>query len=281
LQVSGGDPFYLKLLAEDVRDGRLRPGQIGTQPAGLDGYLKGWWEQVAAAVRAQDARDLLGCLVAARGRLRRDDLVAMFPDLGWALDGVLPVLWPGTGAEVRRFVIGGEREGYALCHPRFADYVRRRVGPRALQTYTEALLAYCAGWRKHRSPYALAHYAGHLAEAGRWEELHTLVATGDERQEWAEARHAGEGSYAGYLSDLGLAWAHADEEGWTEPAAVGRQVRCALIESSLHSLAGNIPSELLVALVEHRVWTVWAGLDAAPAGAAIAGGAGRGAGDPE
>jgi hypothetical protein len=254
LQVSGGDPFYLKLLVEDVRDGRLSPGQIDAQLAGLDAYLKGWWEQVAAAVRKeQDARDLLGCLAAARGRLRRDDLVAMFPDLGWALDGVL--------AEVRRFVIGDEREGYALCHPRFADYVRRRVGSRTLQTYSDALLAYCAGWREHRSPYALAHYAGHLAEAGRWEELHTLAAAGDERQEWAEARHASEGSYAGYLSDLGLAWAHADEEGWTEPAAVGRQVRYALIESSIHSLVGNIPPELLVAWVEHGVWKPQIGLD--------------------
>ena len=67
LRVSAGDPFYVKLLVEDVRDGRMRPEQIGAQPAGLDAYLKGWWEQVAAAVRAQDVRDLLGSLAVARG----------------------------------------------------------------------------------------------------------------------------------------------------------------------------------------------------------------------
>lgn len=167
LRVSAGDPFYVKLLVEDIRDGRMRPEQIGGRPAGLDAYLKGWWEQVAVAVRAQDVRDLLGSLAVARGLLGRNDLVAMFPELSWALDGVL--------TEVRRFVIGGEQQGYALCHPRFADYVRWRVGPRALQTYTEALLAYCVNWREHRSPYAFRYATAHLLEAERWQELLDLV----------------------------------------------------------------------------------------------------------
>ena len=51
LQVSGGDPFYLKLLVEDLRDGRMQPGQIGEKPVGLDAYLRSWWDQVAGAVR--------------------------------------------------------------------------------------------------------------------------------------------------------------------------------------------------------------------------------------
>lgn len=167
LQVSDGDPFYLKLLAEDLRDGRMQPGQIGEQPVGLDAYLRSWWNQVAGAVRARDVRDLLGTLAIARGRFQRNDLTAMFPDLGWALDGVL--------TEVRRFVIGGEQEGYTLCHPRFADYVRRRVGPRALETYTSALLVHCANWREHRSPYALQHLSDHLLETERFRELVNLI----------------------------------------------------------------------------------------------------------
>ncbi|MGB3218310.1 MAG: ATP-binding protein [Anaerolineae bacterium] len=189
LRVSAGDPFYVKLLVEDIRDGRMRPEQIGGQPAGLDAYLKGWWEQVAAAVRAQDVRDLLGSLAVARGLLGRDDLIAMFPKLGWALDGVL--------TEVRRFAIGGEQQGYALCHPRFADYVRRRVGPRAVQTYTDALLAYCVSWHEHRSPYAFRYATAHLLEAERWQELLDLVDKPFLRAKVQRLR-----SYSGALEDL-------------------------------------------------------------------------------
>ncbi|MGC8960460.1 MAG: hypothetical protein ACP5OO_11900 [Chloroflexia bacterium] len=101
--------------------------------------------------------------------------------------------------------------------------------------------------------YGLRHLGAHLAGGGRWEELYLLVARGEERQPWAEARHTVEGNYAGYLADLDLAWRRAEEEGKNKPAAVGRQVRCALIESSIHSLAGNIPPELLAAAVEKKV----------------------------
>lgn len=189
VRVSAGDPFYVKLLVEDVRDGRVQPGQMGAQPAGLDAYLKGWWDQVAAAVRAQDVRDLLGSLAVARGPLGRDDLITLFPELGWALDGVL--------AEVRRFVIGGEKQGYALCHPRFADYVRRRVGSRVLRTYTDALLTHCMNWRAHNSPYAFRYVTAHLLEAGRTQELLDLVDTPFLRANVRCLR-----SYGGALEDI-------------------------------------------------------------------------------
>ena len=44
-------------------------------------------------------------------------------------------------------------------------------------------------------PYALRYYASHLADAGQWQALHALVATGDERGHFAEARLAADGSY--------------------------------------------------------------------------------------
>jgi len=256
LRVSAGDPFYLKLLVEDVRDGRMLPDQIETQPEGLDSYLERWYLQVANAATQQNYEyhhDLLGCLSAARGPLGRRDLIEMFPRLNMIL-AALP-------AELRRFIVGDKDNGYALCHPRLADYVQSTFARRELQAYRDTLVAYCAGWRDHRSPYALAHYAGHLAEAGRWEELHTLVATGAERQEWAEAHFAAEGSYAGYLADLGLAWAHADKQGVSDPTAVGRQVRYALIESSIHSLASQMPIPVLLAAVTKGVMSPQAVLE--------------------
>ena len=111
--------------------------------------------------------------------------------------------------------------------------------------------------------YIYAHLAWHLEQSGRSQDLNQLVATGDEHQAWAEARHDAEGGYVGYLSDLALAWTQADETGKVDPGVVGRQVRYALIESSLRSLAGEIPVPLLLALVERGMWTPLQGLNTA------------------
>lgn len=179
LRVSEGDPFYVKLIVEDVLTLRMLPSEIGKQPTGLDGYLKGWWDQIARTVRNQDVRDLLGSLAVARGRLRRDDLVRMFPKLGWTLDSVL--------AEIRRFIIGNYQEGYALCHPRFAKHVQGWVGAEALQNYIDVLLDYCARWRDHRSVYALQHYAEHLRAARHYSPLFVLARDEVFLQEQAKA----------------------------------------------------------------------------------------------
>jgi hypothetical protein len=75
---------------------------------------------------------------------------------------------------------------------------------------------------------------------------------------WAEVRRAYEGSYAGYLADLKLAWSYAYQN--TTSKAIAYQVRYALIQSSINSLAGNIPGELLVGLVREHMWDSQAAL---------------------
>jgi tetratricopeptide (TPR) repeat protein len=59
--------------------------------------------------------------------------------------------------------------------------------------------------------YGLRNLAMELAESGRWETLHRLVAEGGDHQPWAKARRQMQNSYAGYLADLSLAWRHAEE----------------------------------------------------------------------
>jgi hypothetical protein len=224
LRISAGDPFYVKLLVEDLRDGRLASEQVGAQPTGLDGYLRAWWLQVARAAREKDVQQVLGSLAVVLGRLRSDDLVAIYPDLAWALDGVL--------AEVRRFVIGDYESGYALCHPRFADYVRRRVGARVVQKYTDDLLSWCSHWREHLSTYALSYYARHLAQAGRALELRRLLLD----YGWMRAKLGAMGIEA-LLSDYGLP-AGDDEE--------TRLVAGALAQSAhvLRQDPAQLPSQL-------------------------------------
>ena len=79
---------------------------------------------------------------------------------------------------------------------------------------------------------------------------------------WATARYRLEGSYAGYLADVSLAWERTEGERPRVPVAVGRQARYALIGSSMHSLSANLPPNLLAALVERMVggWTPEAAL---------------------
>ena len=88
-------------------------------------------------------------------------------------------------------------------------------------------------------------------------------------ESWLQAWEALEGTYDGFLSDLARAWKQAEPAGAQAQStqergrAIGRQCRYALIVSSIKSLAGNIPSDLLAALVDKGVWTAIQGLASA------------------
>ena len=120
--------------------------------------------------------------------------------------------------------------------------------------------------------YGLRHLAAHLEAAGREDDLHRLM-----RLEWSG--HQGEqtrarfenvwytvhervGDTSGYLSDVDRAW-RLTEEAFTDRRsflAIGLECRYALMVTSLCSLAGNIPPELLAALVEKGIWPGLQGL---------------------
>lgn len=80
------------------------------------------------------------------------------------------------------------------------------------------------------------------------------------------AAHDSMGNISGYLSDLDQAWRLAEQDSkrkiqQCKPAtSIGTEVRCALIKSSLNSLAGKIPPQLLRALIREKVWQVAEGL---------------------
>ena len=74
--VLGADPFYIRLLAEDVAAGVLARTAIGSQPSGLDAYLDRWWKDIKQRAGDQPTKDLFGTLTAALGPLSRADLEA-------------------------------------------------------------------------------------------------------------------------------------------------------------------------------------------------------------
>src|SRR5262249_28424404 len=77
--------------------------------------------------------------------------------------------------------------------------------------------------------------------------LTEITTIGDDKdciQVWADIRYRTEGSYSGYIADLELLWRWADEQ-----QDVVLSLRCALIGSSLRSLAHSIPPLLLPELI--------------------------------
>ena len=103
--------------------------------------------------------------------------------------------------------------------------------------------------------YIHAHLTWHLEQAGAPEGLHSLLReeTAEGRNGWYEARER-LGQVAGYLADLARTRRGVDQHVEGRSPAIGLRCRYALMTTSLNSLAGNIPTDLLAALVESGTW---------------------------
>lgn len=159
--VSHGDPFYLHFLVQDIQEGDITSENVEDQPDGLDKYLEKWWEQLAADVDIREVYDLLGILSVAKGRLLPKDFAGISPNLS---QGAL--LKKELNSKLRRYLTGDRASGYAIAHPRFGVYlIEEQFEEYEVQGYLDQMLAYCAGWREHRSVYTLTYYVQHLADA--------------------------------------------------------------------------------------------------------------------
>src|SRR6266571_4561180 len=120
-----------------------------------------------------------------------------------------------------------------------------------------------------RRQYSLDNLASQLAqmaedalergESGRdeIERLHKLVTESG----WMEAHVAYEGHYSGFLVDVQLAWQLATKAGLSQPEMIGRQVRYALLQTSINSLASNMPSQVLIGGLHLNRWSARAALE--------------------
>ena len=181
-RTSGGDPLYVRYLVDDLlpdADGLVRIGsleQLASQPSGLTRYFDNWWTELEEARRVSPdtgpaVRDLLCYLLVSKGPLSRDDLSYLSDEDAlddWLVDDAV--------AAVGRHIRGDADSGYELAHPRFQAYlVDNRLKEQMLVTYRDRLVAYCARWPETQSRYALLHYADHLADAARADELLALA----------------------------------------------------------------------------------------------------------
>ncbi len=267
--------IYLRYVLEEIGGGQRRPLELEKLPKGLSAYYADYWGDW------REGRNGRG-----QGRAKWNSTYApLLCTLAAAREPMPAALlaeWAGVDIQEcelllaerwRPYLREQDRSGdfdYALYHASLRDFLTGRMDragiqpeqewiardlvkgtTKAHQRIVEYYRRQCNGdWPKLvDDDYARRHLAAHLAGAGRHEELFALVA---QSNAWAEARYQKEESYAEYLIDLDLAWRWAEgAQAWN----VGRQIRCALIESSLHSLAGNLSPRLLFQVVEAGLWS--------------------------
>lgn len=99
--------------------------------------------------------------------------------------------------------------------------------------------------------YELRHLAAHLAVTGRDNELHCLLAmeTAQGRNAWYEVRETTD-DIQGYLADVALAWELAEATG-----NIAQQIKYALCQSSIVSIAAHYPPKLLALAVQYQCLT--------------------------
>ncbi|HEX7316256.1 MAG TPA: hypothetical protein VF297_20285 [Pyrinomonadaceae bacterium] len=271
--LSGGDPLLVHLFVKDLRGqgesvAHLRLEDLKDIPSGLGGYFGRWWHEQKklwgsdAPLKEADVQMLLNLLSCAMGPLSEPDLKELEPRFNsYTLEAALK--------PIERFVAGdGKRQGYVFSHSRLADYFReQRLSPQERKEVYRQYLDWgdrtLAELRKRErtpeavSPYLVQYYLAHLKSANSTpESLLALVS-----DEWRRSWETYEGTYSGFLNDVIVVRRLLETSDASHAAAdgaapyIGGEVRCALVQASINSLAGNIPPRLIEALVVADVWT--------------------------
>ena len=282
-EATEGDPLLVRLFVDAIGP----QGFIGSErlpeliAGGLANYFNLWWRAQRQAWRdegrdpeqeTESADAIFGVIATVLGPVGRDDLAHLTGMASGAkLDGRL--------SELRRWIITagaiGDDRSYALAHPRLRDFWRETMMTNAQRAALDRrLIEFCRDEFERLvtdpdagaiSPYVLRYYGAHLEQPGApADELPKLVCPA-----WWRAREALEHSQEGFLQDVRRAWTRAERDvagmvrdrGLPVPAeAPSACIRYALVASSLSSLSGNLPTELLVRLVSAGVWPYASGL---------------------
>lgn len=273
---SSGNWMYLAYVIEEIRQGVRAPLDLETLPAGLVGYYAQYWSRwrdkpgwdrlyapvlaVLAAAREPLTAERLQTWAGTEvdvyrmRRLLREDWRAFI----YELKEVVPRYRP-YHITLREFLSGAVPSdqfppGYAVLLEEMAD---RTLA--AHKRIVDCLKKSCDGdWPKLiDDSYARRYLTTHLCDAA---ERETLFAVVDD-EAWYQAQEAQDASRTAYLNDLAQARSAAETanesavERGEPPSVLGREIRYALASASLHTLAGNVPPALIIALVQKGLWS--------------------------
>ncbi len=273
---SQGVWMYLHYIIKEIESGTRAPLDLANLPTGLVGYYAEYWDAWRTGKRGKGEAawddlytPLLTTLAAAQEAITIKALTQ------WAAVTVTPhevtrLLTEHWRAFITEKEVGGKK-AYAPYHLSFKDFITGRVDitklPPTQTNLVKDLAAQTVDARKRivyafekefngeweklvEQDYPRLHLSAHLVGAKVFETLRILLTEGDEKIKWAEAREKKEETYAGYLNDLTYVWDYAERE-----QNYALAIRCMLIENSIHSLAANIPPELLAELAKAGIWS--------------------------
>jgi hypothetical protein len=172
-----GIPLFLKYLIDELVQVAKQGEEsaIGnTLAATPKGFANDIRQQYQSLARLEDwrsrpdLRKIFYFLTIAKGELSSDDLVELMEES--------PV---GLPRQVSRWFKIRELEDFFLfsfAHPSLAEQFAALPAIKAnTKKAHKELINYCAHWQEYHSAYALRHYAEHLRDVKRWEELYAIA----------------------------------------------------------------------------------------------------------
>lgn len=281
-----GDPLLLRLWLGLIWQNRTAVPdwsveELKQQAPSFSGFYTLWldeqqkvWQAQGLAVHRADFTWLMQLLATAYAPLRLEDVQALLSLLD------LPVVWSyetlrAVLESAQRLVVGDAEQGFALLHPRLADYFqqqlmadkpRQRKLERVFLTWGQGVVADLnrgALLADECPVYLLRHYVAHVQESrlSLKEKVDSYFLALLERG-WVFAWDYYEG-LMGYLDDLVVVEQVVRE--YNQSCAKAEkmlyvEVRIALISTSIFTLTQSWPVELVVMLVETKEWSLTRGV---------------------
>lgn len=272
-----GDPLLLTYYVEDLHaltstDQQSVLEHLSGKTEGFGAFFDDWLlkqgglvSQHGAAIEDQAIKKILAILASALGPLSMRDMEQLVA----RAFGNDTLISRDTLQPLRRFIIGdGNANGFALCHPKLRDFLRKDYfgGSSIVTTADAAFLSWgqetIAALRNKVGDMALSsrylrrHFAQHLNEADVGLDAYFDLLDLGWRKAW-EADQEGDG-LRGFKNDAETAFeafkaAYLATDG-RDPIAFTGLLNAALVLSVINSLSDNVPDDLIVeALKRDRI----------------------------
>jgi hypothetical protein len=175
-EITQGFPLYLRYLTDELSHA-AKQGQdvrevLAQTPKGFERYVEQQLKRLDELDLPDERWQFFALLAVAKGALEKEDVKA----LTGMRDRHLRQL--NQSWQVTRWMRISEGKLYAFAHPLLATTFAAQLGDDA-EDALQDLIDYCAKWEKYQSRYALQHYAEHLRDVKRWEELYAIARNQD------------------------------------------------------------------------------------------------------
>ena len=119
IEISKGDPFYVRFLLQDLSSGIIKIENLKSYPLSLDEYFEEQFRQLSMSMNVERASKIATQIVMSEIPVPKKELISMINGLnGWNFEN--------TFNPIRRFFLNTEK-GYIVCHNRFKDFFMKKL----------------------------------------------------------------------------------------------------------------------------------------------------------